>query len=82
KCGVQRDMYFLSGQLQVVYELRRNQVVLYFFARLKLNSRGYSSLNYSFDRFEPSHLVRLDVLIKGEKVDALAMIVHRDNAPY
>ncbi|PJI50119.1 MAG: elongation factor 4 [Pseudomonas sp.] len=82
KRGVQRDMHFLSGQVQVIYDMPMNEVVLDFFDRLKSTSRGYASLDYSFDRFEPANLVRLDVLINGEKVDALALIVHRDNAPY
>ncbi|MNZ66753.1 Elongation factor 4 [compost metagenome] len=75
-------MHFLSGQVQVIYDMPMNEVVLDFFDRLKSTSRGYASLDYSFDRFEPANLVRLDVLINGEKVDALALIVHRDNAPY
>ena len=82
KRGVQRDMQFLSSQVQVCYDLPMNEVVLDFFDRLKSVSRGYASLDYSFDRFEPANLVKLDVLINGEKVDALALIVHRDQAHY
>ena len=80
KRGVQRDMQFLSSQVQVSYDLPMNEVVLDFFDRLKSVSRGYASLDYSFDRFEASNLVKLDVLINGEKIDALALIVHRDKA--
>ncbi|TVP89967.1 MAG: elongation factor 4 [Pseudomonadaceae bacterium] len=80
KRGVQRDMVFLGNQVQVIYDMPMNEVVLDFFDRLKSVSRGYASLDYSFDRFQAAKLVRLDVLINAEKVDALALIVHRDNA--
>ncbi|MFD2229646.1 translation elongation factor 4 [Alkalimarinus sediminis] len=80
KRGVQKDMQFVGGQVSLKYELPMNEVVLDFFDRIKSASRGYASLDYHFDRFEPSNLVRLDVLINGDKVDALAIIVHKDNA--
>ncbi|UYZ84026.1 translation elongation factor 4 [Entomomonas sp. E2T0] len=80
KRGVQRDMQFMGSQVQVSYDLPMNEVVLDFFDRLKSVSRGYASLDYSFDRFQAANLVKLDVLINGEKVDALALIVHRDRA--
>jgi GTP-binding protein LepA len=82
KRGVQRDMHFLGSQVQVSYDLPMNEVVMDFFDRLKSASRGYASLDYGFDRFQAANLVRLDVLINGERVDALALIVHRDNAAY
>ncbi|MEX2469268.1 MAG: translation elongation factor 4 [Pseudohongiellaceae bacterium] len=79
--GVQKDMQFLGRQVSLVYELPMNEVVLDFFDRLKSVSRGYASLDYQFVRFEPARLVRLDVLINNDRVDALALIVHRDHAP-
>lgn len=80
KRGVQKDMQFIGSQVSLNYEIPMNEVVLDFFDRLKSVSRGYASLDYHFIRFEPSNLVRLDVLINGDKVDALALIVHRDHA--
>ncbi len=80
KRGEQKDMQFMGRQVSLSYELPMNEVVLDFFDRLKSVSRGYASLDYHFQRFEPSALVRLDVLINGDRVDALALIVHRDHA--
>ncbi len=79
KRGMQKDMLFLGTQVSVVYDIPLAEVVLDFFDRLKSVSRGYASLDYSFDRFEAASLSRLDVLINGERVDALAIIVHRDH---
>ena len=78
--GVQKNMQFTSGQVAMSWEMPMNEVVMDFFDRLKSASRGFASLDYSFDRFEASSLVKLDILINGERVDALAMIVHRDHA--
>ena len=78
--GVQKDMQFVGKQVSVTYDLPMNQVVLDFFDKLKSVTRGYASLDYSFDRFEASDLVKLDVLINGDKVDALAVIVHREDS--
>ncbi len=80
KRGVQKNMQYLGGQVQLVYELPLNEVVLDFFDRLKSVSRGYASFEYEFKRFEPAALVKLDILINGDKVDALSLIVHRDHA--
>lgn len=80
KRGTQKDMQFIGNQVSLSYELPMNEVVLDFFDRLKSVSRGYASLDYHFIRFENSNLVRLDILINGDKVDALALIVFRDHA--
>jgi GTP-binding protein LepA len=80
--GVQKDMVFGAGQVSLTYELPLSEVVMDFFDRLKSVSRGYASLDYGFVRFERSDLVKLDILINGDRVDALAMIVHRDQAQY
>ncbi|KAA0873823.1 translation elongation factor 4 [Nitrincola tapanii] len=82
KRGVQKNMHFVGKQVQLSYELPMAEVVLDFFDRLKSVSRGYASLEYNFIRFEPARLVRLDILINGERVDALAVILHKDNALY
>ena len=82
KRGVQKSMQFLGYQVALRYEIPMNEVVMDFFDRLKSVSRGYASLDYQFVRFEPARLARLDIMINGEKVDALALIVHRDNAAF
>jgi GTP-binding protein LepA len=80
KRGIQKDMQFLGQQVSLNWEIPMSEVVLDFFDRLKSVSRGFASLDYSFDRFEAANLVKLDVLINGDRVDALALIVHRDIA--
>ena len=80
KRGIQKDMQFVGKQVSLSYEIPMNEVVLDFFDRLKSVSRGYASLDYQFIRFETANLVRLDVLINGDLVGALALIVHRDHA--
>jgi len=80
KRGVQKNLQFLGSQVAVHYEIPMSEVVLDFFDRLKSTSRGYASLEYSFKRFEASKLVRVDMLINGDKVDALALICHVDKA--
>ena len=82
KRGVQKNLQFMGNQVSVHYEVPMSEVVLDFFDKLKSTSRGYASLDYTFKRFEASNLVRVDVLINGEKVDALAVICHRDQAEY
>jgi GTP-binding protein LepA len=74
KRGVQRDIQYLGSQVQIRYELPMAEVVLDFFDKLKSVSRGYASLEYHFVRFEAGPFVRLDVLINGDRVDALSII--------
>ncbi|MET0068604.1 MAG: translation elongation factor 4 [Candidatus Thiodiazotropha sp.] len=80
KRGVQKNMQYLAGQVQLSFELPMNEVVLDFFDRLKSVSRGYASFEYEFTHFQAAPLVKLDVLINGERVDALSLIVHKDQA--
>ena len=80
KRGSQKQLHYAGGQVQVTYELPMNEVVLDFFDRLKSVSRGFASFEYEFKRFQPAALAKLDILINGERVDALSAILHRDNA--
>jgi GTP-binding protein LepA len=80
KRGTQKKMQYLGSQVSLQYELPLAEVVLDFFDRLKSVSRGYASFDYEFSHFQAAPLVRLDVLINGERVDALSIIVHREGA--
>jgi len=80
KRGVQKQIQYLGNQVTLVYDIPMAEVVLDFFDRLKSTSKGFASLDYQFERFEAGDLVKLDVLINGEKVDALSMIVHRSSS--
>jgi len=80
KRGVQTNMQYLGRQVSMTYELPLSEVVLDFFDRLKSVSKGYASFDYEFVRFQQADLVRVDLLINGEKVDALATIIHRDRS--
>ena len=80
KRGLQVDMQFVGGQVSINYELPMSEVVMDFFDRLKSVSRGFASLDYNFLRFQTASLVKLDVLINGDRVDALAAIVHREES--
>ena len=77
KRGVQRSIHYLATQVQISYELPLAEVVLDFFDRLKSVSRGYASMDYHFERFQAGSFVRTDVLINGDRVDALSLIMHR-----
>ena len=82
KRGVQTNMVYHGNQIALTYEIPMGEVVLDFFDRLKSTSRGYASLDYGFKRFQTADMVRVDIMINGDRVDALALIVHKDNAPY
>ncbi len=80
KRGVQKKMQYVGNQVNMTFEMPMNEVVLDFFDRLKSVSRGFASLEYHFERFEASKLVKMDILINGEPVDALSLIIHEDLA--
>ena len=82
KRGIQKNMQYMGRQVMLTYEMPLNEVVMDFFDRLKSTSRGYASLDYEFEEFRASDLIKLDILINGEKVDALSLIVHRVNSQY
>ena len=82
KRGAQKNMQYMGRQVMLTYELPLNEVVMDFFDRLKSVSRGYASLDYDFLEYRAGDLVKLDILINNERVDALSLIVHRENAQY
>jgi GTP-binding protein LepA len=82
KRGIQRNMQYSGRQVMLTYEIPLNEVVMDFFDRLKSVSRGYASLDYDFLEYRAADLVRLDILINGDRVDALSLIVHRENAQH
>ncbi|CAC9450573.1 Translation elongation factor LepA [uncultured Gammaproteobacteria bacterium] len=80
KRGVQKSLTYMGKQVSMVYELPLNEVVLDFFDRLKSVSRGFASMDYQFERYQVSDLIRLDIQINQESVDALALIIHREDS--
>ncbi|HNP26282.1 MAG TPA: translation elongation factor 4 [Nitrosomonas sp.] len=82
KRGIQKNMQYMGKQVMLTYEMPLNEVVMDFFDRLKSTSRGYASLDYEFKEFRASDLVKLDILINGDKVDALSLIVHRSSSQH
>ncbi|NBX00318.1 MAG: elongation factor 4 [Methylophilaceae bacterium] len=82
KRGVQKNMQYMGRQVMLSYEMPLNEVVLDFFDKLKSVSRGYASMDYEFLEFRAADLVKLDIMVNGDRVDALSLIVHRLNAVY
>jgi GTP-binding protein LepA len=82
KRGIQRNMQYMGRQVMLSYEMPLNEVVLDFFDKLKSVSRGYASMDYEFLEFRAADLVKLDIMVNGERVDALSLIVHRSNSVY
>ncbi len=80
KRGIQKNMQYMGRQVMLSYEIPLNEVVLDFFDKLKSVSRGYASMDYEFLEFRAADLVKLDIMVNGERVDALSMIVHRSNS--
>ena len=80
--GVQKSLRYVGGKIELIYEMPMNEIVLDFFDKLKSSSKGYASLDYDFVRFESSEITKIDILLNGEKVDALNFMVHKSKADF